>query len=289
MTLEPTTFIHLSDTHIGPRGTQPYGTDTAANLRGVAERVREMALAPAFFIFSGDLSDHGQPESYAHLAGIVEESFAPFGVPVLLGLGNHDSRIPFRQVILGQTDADDETAPYYYGQRIGDLRVLMLDSKIPDRVHGLLGEQQLGWLAAELASPAPGGDIVVLHHPCVPRGVPRADDYLLLDAADLAEVLTRSAGAHVLALLCGHSHVSTTAVFAGHLHVAAAATAYLLDPSIRDGGRAVEGASFNICTVRDGRLIVNPVTLPGGQRELYRHGRTFTAMSAAEPTPSAAA
>jgi 3',5'-cyclic AMP phosphodiesterase CpdA len=285
---DPVTFVHLSDTHIGPRETRPYGTDTAANLRAVADRVREMALEPAFFVFSGDLSDHGQPESYTHFGEIVAESFAPFGAPVLLGLGNHDTRIPFRQVILGQTAADDETAPYFYSQPIGDLRVLMLDSKIPDEVHGLLGEQQLAWLAAELATPAPGGDLVVLHHPCVPRGVPRADDYLLLDAADLADVLTRTASAHVLALLCGHSHVSTTAVFAGHLHVAAAATAYLLDPSIRDGGRAVEGAGFNICTVRDARVIVNPVTLPGGQRELYRHFRTFTGLPAPTATPSAA-
>jgi 3',5'-cyclic AMP phosphodiesterase CpdA len=288
MTADAVTFVHLSDTHIGPRESEPYGTDTAANLRAVAERVREMALEPAFFIFSGDLSDHGQPESYTHFGEIVAESFAPFGVPVLLGLGNHDARIPFRQVILGQTAADDETAPYFYSQRLGDLRVLMLDSKIPDRVHGRLGEQQLAWLAAELATPGPGGDLVVMHHPCVPRGVPRGDDYLLLDAADLADVLTRTAGAYVLALLCGHSHVSTTAVFAGHLHVAAAATAYVLDPSIRDGGRAVEGASFNICTVRDGRLIVNPVTLPGDQRELYRHSRTFTSMSAEPPTASVA-
>jgi len=75
--------------------------------------------------------------------------------------------------------------------------------------------------------------------------------------------------------------VSTSSVFAGHLHVAAAATAYLLDPSIRDGGRAVEGVGFNICTVRDGRLVVNPVVLPSAQRELYRHYQTFSSMAAA--------
>jgi 3',5'-cyclic AMP phosphodiesterase CpdA len=63
-----TTFVHISDTHIGPPDTQPYGTDTAANLRHVAKRIQEMAIQPAFFVFSGDLSGKGLPESYEHLA-----------------------------------------------------------------------------------------------------------------------------------------------------------------------------------------------------------------------------
>jgi 3',5'-cyclic AMP phosphodiesterase CpdA len=272
--MNATTFVHLSDTHIGPRDAQPYGTDTAANLRSTAKRIEEMALEPAFFVFSGDLSDKGLPESYEHFAQIIDEAFRPFGVPILLGIGNHDNRVAFRHVVLKQADANDEEEPYYFSQQIGDMRVLMLDSRIPSRVHGLLGERQRAWLREQLSSPAPGGDLVVVHHPCVPRGVPRPDDYLLEDAPALAEILDGPAGESVLAILCGHSHVSTTAVFAGHLHVAAAATAYLLDPTIRDGGRAVEGIGFNLCTVRDGRLVVNPVVMPGSQRELYRHYTT---------------
>src|SRR6478752_6497868 len=97
-----TTFVHISDTHIGPRDAQPYGTDTGANLRAVAKRVEEMALQPACFVFSGDLSDKGSPESYEHLTQIVDEAFEPFGVPVLLGLGNHDNRVAFRRVVLDQ-------------------------------------------------------------------------------------------------------------------------------------------------------------------------------------------
>ena len=273
-------FIHISDTHVGPKGTVAYETDTPGNLRAVARRIAEMALAPAFFVLSGDLSNHGEPASYAHLAEILAEDFAPFGVPILLGLGNHDTRIAFRQVMLGQSTATDEEEPYYYSRRIGDLRVLMLDSKIPGRVHGRLGERQLAWLDQELADPAPGGDLLVMHHPCVPRGVPRPDDYLLLDADALAQVLARHTSHRVLAILCGHSHVSTASVFGGVLHVAAPATAYLLDPSIRTGGRGVEGAGFNICTVRGNRLVINPVVLPGVQRELYRHSTTFSAVSA---------
>lgn len=275
-----TTFVQLSDTHIAPAGVQPYGTDTAGSLHAVAGRIREMDLQPAFFVFSGDLSDHGEPESYEQFKRILEAAFAQFEVPVLLGIGNHDTRVPFRQVMLGQLDAADEHEPYFYSRRIGELRVLMLDSKVPGRVHGTLGAEQLQWLAAELAEPAPAGDVIVVHHPCVPRGVPRPDDYLLLNAPDLADVLQRNPRHHVLAILCGHSHVSTVSVYGGVLHIAAPATAYLLDPSIRDGGRGLEGAGFNVCTVRNRQLVVNPVILPGSQRELYRHYATFTGMPA---------
>lgn len=280
-----TTFVHISDTHIAPAGQRAYDTDTAQNLRDVARRVREMALDPACFVMSGDLSNHGEPESYALLAEIIDEEFRSFGVPVLLGLGNHDRRVPFRRVVLGQVDADDESAQFFYSEEVRGLKVIMLDSLVPGRVHGLLGPRQLDWLDRELEHGAPGGQVVVLHHPSLPRGVPRPDDYLLEDRKEFGAVLARH---EVLAVLCGHSHVPTFGVFGGTLHVAAPATAYQLDPSIRDGGRGLAGAGFNLCTVRDGQLMVNPVALPTTQRELYRHHKTYTAMPSADPTLEAA-
>jgi Icc protein len=280
------TFVHISDTHITPVGEIAYDTDTASNLRAVARRIREMALEPAAFIFSGDLSNHGEPDSYRQLAQIVEEEFTPMGAPVLLGLGNHDSRLPFRQIVLGQTDASDESIQHYYTEIVGDVRIIMLDSLEPGKVHGFLGAEQLAWLDAQLTEGAPGGCLVVLHHPSLPRGVPRPDDYLLRDRAEFGEVLARHT--NVLAVLCGHAHVPTFGLFAGTLHVAAPATAYQLDPSIRDGGRGLEGAGFNLCTVRDGRLMVNPVALPSAQRELYRHRKTFSSMSEATPNTAEA-
>lgn len=86
-----------------------------------------------------------------------------------------------------------------------------------------------------------------------------------------AQTIKQTTGNDGLAILCGHSHVSTAALFAGTLHIAAPATAYLLDPSMRAGGRGLEGAAFNLCTVREQRLVVNPVFLPSLGRELYRH------------------
>jgi len=270
--MQDMTFVHLSDTHIGPKGHLQYGTDTAANLRQVASRIWEMALDPICFVISGDLSDHGEPASYEHLRELFDEVLMPFGVPVLLNLGNHDQRGPFRRVFLGETESSDAAAPWYYSQEIQGLRFIMLDSLLPGHIDGELGEEQLAWLAAELRQPALVGHVVVVHHPSIPRGVPRANDYLLLNCDAFADILRQCPT--VLAVLCGHSHISTAAAFAGTLHVAAPATAYLMDPSTRGSSRVIEGCGFNICTVRDGGLVVNPVIMPGSQRELSRPSHT---------------
>ncbi|MGE3539002.1 MAG: metallophosphoesterase [Candidatus Tectimicrobiota bacterium] len=261
------TFVHLSDTHIGPKGRLQYGTDTAAKLRQAAQHIETMALAPICVIISGDLSDHGELESYQHIHAVLAESFGPFGVPVLLTLGNHDLRLPFRHVFLHDMSTTDEALPWYYSRELHGIRFIMLDSKLPGEIHGELDAPQLAWLETELQQPAPIGHIVVVHHPSVPRGVPRPDDYLLANREDFGHILRRYPS--VLGVLCGHSHVSTAAAFGGTLHVAAPATAYLFDPSLRQGSRGLDGCGFNICTVREGRLIVNPVILPGEQRELY--------------------
>ena len=279
--MQDITFVHLSDTHIGPKGRLQYGTDTAAHLRQAAFRIRDMALDPVCFIISGDLSDHGEPASYEHLRELLDEVLVPFGVPVLLNLGNHDQRVPFRHICLGETEASDEAEPWYYSQEIQGLRFIMLDSLLPGRIDGELGEQQLAWLAAELRQPAPVGHVVVVHHPSIPRGIPRPNDYLLLNRDALAHIIRQCPS--VLAVLCGHSHVSTAAVFAGTLHVAAPATAYLMDPSTRGSSRVLEGCGFNICTVRAGRLVVNPVIMPGSQRELSRPSHTDSAQPGPAP------
>src|SRR5262245_23774708 len=101
------TFVHLSDTHIGPKGCLQHGADTAAKLRRAAQYIQQHAIEPCGVVISGDLSDHGSLESYHHIHEVLDEAFAPFGVPVLLNLGNHDLRLPFRQVFLGDTTTTD--------------------------------------------------------------------------------------------------------------------------------------------------------------------------------------
>src|SRR5207244_6145260 len=110
------------------------GHDTTANLRAVLAAVRGFGWRVDFYVLSGDLTRDGEAEAYARLKGLLAEIDA-FGVPVLLSLGNHDDRGAFRRIILGEAPGDP-TRPYYYSRRIGDLRVVMLDSLVPGEAHG---------------------------------------------------------------------------------------------------------------------------------------------------------
>jgi 3',5'-cyclic AMP phosphodiesterase CpdA len=265
---DATVIVQLSDLHLGPPGATPYGADTEANLRRVIGVVRAMDLAPAAVLLTGDLSDVGDAASYTVLREIVDAELAAIGAPVLTVIGNHDHRGTFRQVFLGEEAADDDL-PYHHTTDLDGVRIVMCDSYLAGEVAGALGDAQLAWLDEQLAGAAGRACIVALHHPAVPRGVPRPQDYLLTDREAFGEVLARH---EVAAVLCGHSHVTTLSRFAGTLHAAAPATAYLLDPSLRSGARGYAGSGFAICTVRDGMAIVNPYVLPPDGSELYTSG-----------------
>lgn len=260
-------FVHLTDLHIVAEGQKVVGIDPAVNLRAVFQKIRTMDLKPACILLGGDLTNDGKAESFEHLTQLLAEA-EDLGAPFLPALGNHDTRLGFRHGFLGEADAADEHQRYYYERTLGDHRIIVLDSFQPGSVYGLLGDEQLAWLDRLLAQPASGGDIILIHHPSIPRGIPRADDFLLTDRAEFEAVLRRH---RPLAVLCGHSHVSTAASFGGTLHITAPSTAFLLDPSRRQGARALDAAGFNVCTVREGRLVVNPVILEGDQRELFNH------------------
>ena len=84
------------------------------------------------------------------------------------------------------------------------LRVVTLDSLVSGKTHGELGRDQLDWLSTELATSAPAGSIVVLHHPPVSvDAIPYMRSVVLQQPDELGRVL---AGTDVHAVLCGHLH-----------------------------------------------------------------------------------
>jgi Icc protein len=105
----PTTFVHLSDLHLAAPGNLVYGIDSARQVRAVLARVARLDVAPAFVVVSGDLSEDGSAASYELLTGLLDEIGA--GQPVLLALGNHDDRMQFRRVALGEAGSDGQEAP----------------------------------------------------------------------------------------------------------------------------------------------------------------------------------
>jgi Icc protein len=123
---------------------------------------------------------------------------------------------------------------------IDGLRIITLDTSVPGHHYGEVTAAQLDWLAKELATPAPDGTILALHHPPIPSVLDLAVTVELRDQSALGQVLK---GTDVRAILGGHLHYSTNATFEGIPVSVASATCYTQDLTVEVGGtRGRDGA-----------------------------------------------
>ncbi|WP_203135762.1 phosphodiesterase [Microbacterium sp. JZ31] len=246
------TIVHLSDSHLLARNAPLGGRyDTEANLLRTLARleqhVADGTVRPDALVFTGDLTDLGEPEAYARLRELVEPVAARMGAPVVWVAGNHDERPEMRRDLLGLSA--DET-PVTGVWDLGGLRLVALDSSVPGWHHGAIDDAQREWLRGVLATPAPLGTILALHHPPLPSHVPLFDILELRDQGALAEVL---AGSDVRAILAGHLHYSTSGTFAGIPVSVASASCYTMDvarPPQRVNGMDA-GQAFHLVHVYD--------------------------------------
>jgi Icc protein len=248
---EPSHVIaHLSDPHL--LTTLQYGAiDTEANLERALERLGHIEPRPQALVFTGDLADKGEPKAYARLREIVEPAAAAWGAQVIWTMGNHDERAAYSAGLFDEASEAPQDRVY----DVAGLRIIALDSTVPGWHHGELSDDQLAWLAAELATPAEHGTILALHHPPIPvPTVPIAAVIELLDQHKLAAVVE---GSDVRAIIGGHFHYTSFSTFAGVPVSVASATCYTLDPAPLD--RLVSGVdgdqAFTMLHVYDDRIV----------------------------------
>jgi 3',5'-cyclic-AMP phosphodiesterase len=204
------TLVQLTDLHVvADDEALPHGVDTAALLQQALHAVADAAITPAALVLTGDLTEHGRPAQYQRLRAIVEPAARDLGTPVVYAAGNHDDRAALREHLLGLPPA---TEPFDHVMRAGDLRIVVLDSTVPGHPHGALRPEQLAWLRAELATPAPAGTVLALHHPPLPSAAPLAASIPLLRRDELAAAI---AGTDVRLVLAGHTHVVSAGTLGG--------------------------------------------------------------------------
>ena len=159
-------ILHLSDTHLLAGPDPLYGAvDSRAKLISLFERLAEAERKPQAIVFTGDLTDKGEPEAYDELRSIVEPAAEHMGAKVIWVMGNHDKREHFKERLL---DEAPDMAPMDRVYEVNGLRIVTLDSTVPGYHHGELSDSQLSWLRSVLRTPAPEGTILALHHPPVP-------------------------------------------------------------------------------------------------------------------------
>lgn len=262
------TLIQFSDTHLRADGELMRDQiDTARLLDTAIETVRASGVRVHALLLTGDLADDGKPEAYRRLRAAVVPFAEELDAELVYVIGNHDEHTAFAAELLSTSDESTSDGPAKVDSVhwVDGLRIVALDTVTPGRHDGRLQPAQLDWLRDQLATPAPRGTVLVMHHPPLPSPVPTVHLLRMHDSDALAEVLT---GTDVRLILTGHAHHTACGTVAGIPVWVSPALPYQVDalpPANRL--RAGVGAGISRIDLIDGRFVVSAVGL--GTEEVY--------------------
>ncbi|MEW1822285.1 phosphodiesterase [Arthrobacter sp. NPDC080031] len=251
-------ILHISDTHFVADNDLLHGSvDSDENLRQLFRDFVKAQVKPEALVFTGDLADTGRPDAYVRLRNMVEPVAEELGAKIVWVMGNHDERSAFRAGLL-DSDAGQESVDMVHD--VNGLRIIALDSTVPGLHHGEISDEQLAWLSEVLATPAPHGTLIALHHPPVPSPLEIMAMVELREQSRFEKVIE---GTDVRGILAGHLHYSTFSTFAGVPVSVASATCYTQDLNVpRNTMRGQNGAqAFNLVHVYQDRLLNSVVPI----------------------------
>jgi len=193
----------LSDTHLAAdRATVARGINMNDHFLAVAREVLALPKRPAGLFLTGDCAyDTGQPGDY----GLLGDLLAPIRasqIPVHLTLGNHDHRERFWDAFPEEKKAKRPLASRQVSLlQTPRLNWFLLDSlEITHSTPGLIGREQLDWLAGALDANADRPAAVLVHHnPGIDGG-----NMGLKDTINFLEVIRPRK--QVKAYIYGHTH-----------------------------------------------------------------------------------
>ena len=188
-------FIHITDTHIlDNAGESFYALNTRKSLQAVLSSCITRYPDIDFWLFTGDISQTGKPESYSLFCSIIKD----YDVPVYCVPGNHDSPEHLQRVI------PDCPVNSVHIIQLGRFSLVLLDSWVLNEHHGRISCQNLRQLEDYLQQNCNLFNIIVLHHPPVPVGSQWLDDIGLQNSTEFLQVLS--------------GHPEDTLVLFGHVH-----------------------------------------------------------------------
>jgi 3',5'-cyclic-AMP phosphodiesterase len=187
-----------------------YGLDPAQRLSAAIETINDDHRDIDFVIVTGDLAHNGERAAYEHLRTVLAELRAP----VILMLGNHDSRLEFRAAfpeVIGDHTGFIQSMRVFEGGTMITLDTLNEGG----RTHaGRLCASRLAFLERALKdAPLDRPLILFQHHPPFDTGLPHMDAIRLDNADDEWEVIRRTRRPDFL--FVGHVHRPIGGVWRG--------------------------------------------------------------------------
>ena len=191
-------IAQLTDIHIGFEPDARPEELNRIRFRATLARVLDGPNRPDMLVATGDMTDHGDHDSFLKTAELL--AACPF--PVLPMVGNHDSR---EGLLAAFPDTPTNDGFVQYEVEKDGLRILLLDTLEPGRHGGEFCEARAAWLKAQLVAHPETPTIIVMHHPPFESGI------TWLDSAADEPWIGRFREA-----VSGHRQVR--AIISGHLH-----------------------------------------------------------------------
>jgi hypothetical protein len=248
--------------------TQIRTTDEAGELD---QAMKDVDRKAAFGVTCGDLV-HDAMELFPRYRSAV----AGLGLPFFQVVGNHDLD-PARGSVRGTATFETYFGPDHYSFNVGGVHYVVLDDVfwLGDGYVGFLGEDQLSWLASDLAPVGPGSTVVVFAHvPFLSTASERTGGKIAKREGEvtnrdrLFEILSRFR-AH---LVTAHTHESEHVIHDGvHEHVVSTVCgAWWSGPICWDG----TPNGYHVYEVRSGELSwsFRPTGLGDRQLRVYAPG-----------------
>ncbi|AKG22972.1 3',5'-cyclic-AMP phosphodiesterase [Calothrix sp. 336/3] len=149
-------IAQVTDTHLFVTEEQELlGIPTIKSFQAVVKRLEEMRSELDLILLTGDISGDGTETSYE----TVQNLLRPLQIPTYWVPGNHDSAIAMDEILnLGLISRRK------CFER-GGWNFILLDSTVPDCVHGCLSSATLTWLDRQLQTNRDKPTLIALHHP----------------------------------------------------------------------------------------------------------------------------
>ena len=216
-------IAQITDLHVTLRGKPLQGrVETAAYLEQAVAKLRAMQPNPDVVLITGDLVDSGAAAEYQLLRSII----APLTMPVYVIPGNHDDREGLRREF-----ADHAYLPkqgfLHYAIEDFPVRLIALDTVIPNETGGELCLERLAWLDASLQHAPNKPTLIFMHHPPFATGIAHMDSVGLANPGEFAKIIERNP--QVERIVCGHVHRAIQTKFAGTLALTCPSAAHQID------------------------------------------------------------
>ncbi len=158
-------IAQISDLHIVEKGaewlSQPT-TEIKERLIKTIATLNELTPRPDVVLLTGDATEDGKAQSYAHLM----ELLALLEIPLFVVPGNHDRREAMREAFK-DTSFMPSSGFIQYAIDEYPVRLIGLDTLEEGKDFGHLCETRLSWLEKTLEQDREKPTLIFMHHPPV--------------------------------------------------------------------------------------------------------------------------